>query len=127
MQRNRNVQSVLEIKPAAEAHKLFEDIKKNLASNSFGNVMNAAPMTSGMESKSGSKMRSLTIWVRDLLMSIGMYDKKPVKIYEDNKVSINVVSDGASTTERTRYVHIRNNFIGQFIESNEIKVIYCST
>ena len=74
-----------------------------------------------------SDIVSLTFWVRDLLMSIGMYDGKPVKIYEDNKVSINVVSDGASTTERTRYVHIRNNFIGQFIESNEIKVIYCST
>ena len=58
LQRNRNVQSVLETKQAAEAHRLFQDIKKNLASNSFGNAMNAAPMTSGMESKSGSKMRA---------------------------------------------------------------------
>ena len=45
LQRNRNVQSVLESKQAAEAHRLFTDIKKNLASNSFGS-MNAAPQPS---------------------------------------------------------------------------------
>ena len=74
-----------------------------------------------------SDIVSLTIWVRDLLKSIGIYNGKPVTIYEDNKAAINLVSDGASTTERTRHVHIRNNFIGQFIESKEIKVIYCPT
>ena len=39
------MQSVLESKQAAEAHRLFTDIKKNLASNSFGS-MNAAPQPS---------------------------------------------------------------------------------
>jgi hypothetical protein len=74
-----------------------------------------------------SDIVSLTIWVRDLLNSIGMYDGQPVTIYEDNKAAINLVSDGASTTERTRRVHIWNNFIGQFIDSKEIEVIYCPT
>ena len=45
LQRNRNVQSVLESKQAAEAHRLFTNIKKNLASNSFGGL-NAAPHSS---------------------------------------------------------------------------------
>ena len=74
-----------------------------------------------------SDIVSLTIWVRDLLKSMGMHNGQPVKIYEDNKAAINLVSDGASTTERTRHVHIRNNFIGQFIESKDIRVIYCPT
>ena len=74
-----------------------------------------------------SDIVSLTIWVRDLLKAMGMYDGKPATIYEDNKAAINLVSDGASTSERTRHVHIRNNFIGQFIESKDIRVIYCPT
>ena len=55
-----------------------------------------------------SDIVSLTIWLRDLLKSMGMYDGKPVTIYEDNKAAINLVSDGASTSDRTRHVHIRN-------------------
>ena len=74
-----------------------------------------------------SDIVSLTIWVRDLIKALGMHDDKPITIYEDNKAAINLVSDGASTSERTRHVHIRNNFISQFIESNDIRVIYCPT
>ena len=74
-----------------------------------------------------SDIVSQAIWARDLLRSMKMYEEKPVTIYEDNKAAINLVSDGASTTERTRHVHIRNNFIGQFIDSKDIRVIYCPT
>merc|ERR1711991_964008 len=56
LQRNRNVQSVLESKQAAEAHRLFQDIKKNLASNSFGNVNNA-PLGAGASRGGGSSQQ----------------------------------------------------------------------
>ena len=52
LQRNRNVQSVLESKQAAEAQRLFAEIKKNLATNSFGT---APPVQSASNNKLGGK------------------------------------------------------------------------
>ena len=74
-----------------------------------------------------SDIVSLVIWVRDLLKTIGMHDGKPVVIREDNKAAIDMVNDGATTSDRTKHVHIRNSFIGQFIDSNDIDVEYCPT
>ena len=74
-----------------------------------------------------SDIVSLVIWVRDLLKTIGMHDGKPVVIKEDNKAAIDMVNDGATTSDRTKHVHIRNSFIGQFIDSNDIDVEYCPT
>jgi len=74
-----------------------------------------------------SDVVSLVIWVRDLLKTIGMHDGKPVVIREDNKAAIDMVNDGATTSDRTKHVHIRNNFIGQFIDSNDIDIEYCPT
>ena len=65
--------------------------------------------------------------MRDLLKTIGMHDGKPVVIREDNKAAIDMVNDGATTSDRTKHVHIRNSFIGQFIDSNDIDVEYCPT
>ena len=61
--------------------------------------------------------------VEELLTENG----KPVVIREDNKAAIDMVNDGATTSDRTKHVHIRNSFIGQFIDSNEIDVEYCPT
>lgn len=53
LQRNRNVQAVLESKQVAEAQRLYAEIKKNLASNSFGASQNAGkPKSSTSQSQS---------------------------------------------------------------------------
>ena len=32
-----------------------------------------------------------------------------------------------STSDRSRHIHIRNNYVGQFVENGQIKVIHCPT
>jgi hypothetical protein len=56
LQRNRNVQAVLESKQVAEAQRLFTEIKKNLASNSFGASQSVGKPKSSM-SQSQSDFR----------------------------------------------------------------------
>ena len=40
---------------------------------------------------------------------------------------IHIVNNGMSTSDRARHVHIRNNFINQFIKSGDITVLHCRT
>jgi hypothetical protein len=51
----------------------------------------------------------------------------PVHIMEDNKAAIDLIQNGASTSERSKHVHIRNCFIAQYVQSGEFKVSYCPT
>ena len=75
-----------------------------------------------------SELTSLAIWVRDILREIGELDEcTPVKIMEDNKAAIDLVTNGSSTSERSRHVHIRNCFVHQFVASGEFKISYCPT
>ena len=50
-----------------------------------------------------------------------------ITIYEDNKAAIQLVSNGMSTSDRSRHIHVRNNFVGQFVENGQIKVVHCPT
>ena len=51
----------------------------------------------------------------------------PVHIYEDNMAAIHLVSNGMSTSDWSRHIHIRNNYAGQFVENGQIKGIHCPT
>jgi len=75
-----------------------------------------------------SDIVSLSIWIRDMLREIDelAYDV-PVHIMEDNKAAIDLIQNGASTSERSKHVHIRNCFIAQYVQSGEFKVSYCPT
>ena len=35
--------------------------------------------------------------------------------------------DVARWSDRSRHIHIRNNYVGQFVENGQIKVIHCPT
>ena len=58
---------------------------------------------------------------------MNMTKSQPITIYEDNKAAIQLVSNGMSTSDRSRHIHVRNNFVGQFVENGQIKVIHCPT
>ena len=46
---------------------------------------------------------------------------------EDNKAAIQLVQNGASTADRAKHVHIRNNFVFQFLESGKMQIRHCPT
>lgn len=52
---------------------------------------------------------------------------QPPVLMEDNKAAIQLVTNGASTAERSRHVHIRNNFVSQFHDSGEMEIGHCPT
>ena len=51
----------------------------------------------------------------------------PIALYEDNTSVIHIVKNGMSTSDRAKDVHIRNNFVTQFIKSGDIHVLHCRT
>ena len=72
-------------------------------------------------------MVSMVIWMRDAIEEMNMTKSQPITIYEDNKAAIQLVSNGMSTSDRSRHIHVRNNFVGQFVENGQIKVVHCPT
>ena len=50
-----------------------------------------------------------------------------VDICEDNMAAIYLVSNGMLTSDRSRHIHIWNNYVGQFVGNGQIKVIHCPT
>ena len=46
---------------------------------------------------------------------------------EDNKAAIQLVTNGASTADRSRHAHIRNNFVFQFLDSGKMEIRHCPT
>ena len=74
-----------------------------------------------------SDMVSMVIWMRDAIEEMNMTRSQPITIYEDNKSAIQLVSNGMSTSDRSRHIHVRNNFVGQFVENGQIKVVHCPT
>ena len=73
-----------------------------------------------------SDMVSRVIWMKDLMVDLGE-DKQMPMLYEDNKSAITLVSDGATTSDRSKHVHIRNNFIHQYIADGSMGITHCPT
>ena len=74
-----------------------------------------------------SELTSLALWLDHLWEEMTGKTSKPIPLYEDNMAVIHIVNNGMSTSDRARHVHIRNNFINQFIKSGEITVFHCRT
>jgi len=73
-----------------------------------------------------SDMCSNVIWSRDFLLAQG-YDVPPARVYQDNKSAIALEEKGASSSERTRHVHIRYYWVKDRIDAKEIEVIFMPT
>ena len=74
-----------------------------------------------------SDMVSMVIWMRDALNDMNKSNFSPITIHEDNKAAIQLASNGMSTSDRSRHIHVRNNFVGQFLENGQIKIVHCPT
>ena len=65
-------------------------------------------------------------WINDLLVEL-LGPRQPPVSMEDSKAAIQLVTYGASTADRSRHVHIRNNFVFQFLDSGVMEIRHCST
>ena len=65
-------------------------------------------------------------WMNDLLVEL-LGSTLPPVLMEDNKAAIQLVTNGASTADRSRHVHIRNNFVFQFLDSGKMEIRHCPT
>ena len=74
-----------------------------------------------------SELTSLVLWLDHLFEELTGRSSKPITLYEDNMAVIHIVNNGMSTSDRARHVHIRNNFVNQFIVSGDITVLHCRT
>ena len=74
-----------------------------------------------------SELTSLALWLDHLYEELTGKTSKPITLYEDNTAVIHIVNNGMSTSDRARHIHIRNNFVNQFIKSGDIYVLHCRT
>ena len=72
-------------------------------------------------------MVSLAIWMRDMLQHMDSSIAGKITIFEDNQAAIHLINNGMSTSDRSRHIHIRNNFVNQFVSSGDIEVVHCPT
>ena len=55
-------------------------------------------------------------WINDLLVEL-LGPRQPSVPMENNSAAIQLVTNGASTADRSKHVHTRNNFVFQFLDS----------
>ena len=74
-----------------------------------------------------SDMVSLAIWMRDMFQHMYSSIAGKITIFEDNQAAIHLINNGMTTSDRSRHIHIRNNFVNQFVSSGDIEVVHCPT
>jgi hypothetical protein len=55
------------------------------------------------------------------------YDIDSTVLYQDNQAAMKLALNGRSNSDNTRHIKIRYFFIKQYLDSGEIKIIYCPT
>ena len=66
------------------------------------------------------------VWLRRLLENIGLKQKKPSLIYENNQGAIEL-SKNPKFHNRTKHIDVSFHFIREKVNSKVIKVSYCPT
>ena len=66
------------------------------------------------------------VWLRSLLQELGLEQKEPTVIWEDNTICIHTATNPV-TTDRQKHIDIRYHWIREAIEMRRIEVKYCST
>jgi hypothetical protein len=66
------------------------------------------------------------LWTRYFIIAQG-YSNKPAIIFQDNKSTIQLITNGRSNSERTRHIDIRYFFLTDRIKDKEIQVTYKPT
>jgi hypothetical protein len=66
------------------------------------------------------------IGLRNFIMELG-YDLGPARVMQDNKATMAMVSNGRSTSSRTRHISIRYFFVADRVKSGEVVLEWAST
>ena len=82
--------------------------------------------STGAEYVSLSCAAQETIWMRNLLESIGFLQLDPTIISEDNQGAI-ALSGNPGNHPKTKHIGIKYHFIREAVEKNEIILQYCPT
>ena len=70
---------------------------------------------------------SRILWTRYFLRGQG-YEPEEATLYQDNMSAILLENNGmASSSKRTKHIHVRYYFITDRIRAKELKVVYCPT
>ena len=67
-----------------------------------------------------------TIWLRQLLNTLGFTQSEPTRLCEDNQGAIAISKNNKNST-RTKHIDIKYHFIREANENNGIKLLYCPT
>ena len=66
------------------------------------------------------------MFLRQLLTLVGIVEKQPTRVFEDNKGSISLATN-AMTTGKTKHIDIRLHFLRDLVQNGSIEVIWCPT
>ena len=66
------------------------------------------------------------VWLRVLLKSLNLPQKKPTIIYEDNQGAI-ALSKNPKDHSRTKHIDIKYHYTREAIQCSKINVLYCPT
>ena len=66
------------------------------------------------------------VWLRRLLASMGLQQKEPTTLNEDNQGTI-ALSKNPKSHARTKHIDIKYHYVREVVEREEIELVYCST
>ena len=69
---------------------------------------------------------NVPLWLADFIQYQG-YKAQPVRLEQDNKSCITLLTKGRSTAETTRFIAIRMFWISNYIHNGAIDIVYVPT
>lgn len=66
------------------------------------------------------------IWIKRLLDEIDFNKENQIQIFEDNQ-SVKKMIQNCQSSNRTKHINVRYNFIKDYIDKNILSVNYCET
>lgn len=76
------------------------------------------------ELKAFTEATKEAIWIKKLLNEIGQMSNEPITIYEDNQ-SCQKLFQNSNSSNRTKHIEIRYQFIKDYIQKGVISCKYC--
>ena len=74
-----------------------------------------------------SDVLSNVLWFSDFLKYLGIYQKQPIHICQDNVSTIAILNKGIANGCRTKHINVRYNFIKDYISKGVITFVYTHT
>lgn len=66
-------------------------------------------------------------WEKQILESLGVEFKDPIKVYEDNQAILHTLKSQPSVSSRTKHYNVRYFVAREAMQNGEIELIYCPT